>query len=53
MRVLIIEDEYLAAEELSEMLLDIQPNIQIMDRIDTVKNAIKWLKSSKAQDRRL
>jgi len=50
MRVLIIEDEYLAAEELSEMLLDIQPRIQIMDKIDTVKNAIKWLKSPKAQD---
>ena len=49
MKVLIIEDEPLAAEELVEMLSDIQPDIEILDKIDTVKNAIKWLKSSKAR----
>ncbi len=49
MKVLIIEDEHLAAEELAEMLLEIRPDIKILDRLDSVKNAIRWLKSSKAK----
>ncbi|MEZ4886236.1 MAG: LytTR family DNA-binding domain-containing protein [Chitinophagales bacterium] len=48
MRVLIIEDEHLAAEELKEMLSDINSSIEIVDTIDTVKNAIEWLRSPKA-----
>lgn len=49
MKVLIIEDEHLAAEELAEMLLEIRPDIKILDRLDSVKNAIRWLKSPKAK----
>ncbi len=50
MRVLIIEDEHLAAEELKEMLAEINPSIEVMATIDTVKNAIEWLKSPKVLD---
>ena len=49
MKVLIIEDERLASEELKEMLADIDSSIEVMDTIETVSGAIKWLKSSKAK----
>lgn len=49
MRVLIVEDEHLASEELKEMLLEINPSIQVIDTIETVSRAIEWLKSSKAR----
>lgn len=49
MKVLIIEDERLASEELKEMLADIDSSIEVMDTIETVSGAIEWLKSSKAK----
>lgn len=49
MRVLIIEDEQLASEELKEMLFDINPSIQVIDTIATVSKAVEWLKSSKSR----
>ena len=44
MRVLIIEDERLAAEQLINLLNKYDKNITVLDVIDSVKNAVQWLK---------
>ncbi|WP_256007135.1 LytR/AlgR family response regulator transcription factor [Pedobacter deserti] len=49
MTALIIEDEALAADTLSRMLLDINPNIQILDVLGTVEAAVQWLSRHKAE----
>lgn len=46
--ILIIEDEHLAAKRLIRLLKEIDPQINILDTIDTVKNAVTWLQTSKA-----
>jgi len=43
MNVIIIEDEPLAAENLALLLHNIDQNIKILTRIESVRNAIKWL----------
>lgn len=43
MRVLIIEDENIAAEKLELMLHEIDPSIQIMAKLGSIKNSAKWL----------
>ncbi len=44
MNVLIIEDERLAAEQLINLLNKYDKNITVLDVIDSVKNAVQWLK---------
>jgi DNA-binding LytR/AlgR family response regulator len=44
MRVLIIEDELLAAERLEEMLLEIDPSIKITAKIGSISESVEWLK---------
>lgn len=48
MRVLIIEDEDLAADTLKNILMDINPNIQILDTLGTVEAAVAWLNKNTA-----
>ncbi len=43
MKVLIIEDEPLAAERLSELLLQYDPKIQVLKVIDTVEDAVGYI----------
>ncbi|MEO1436106.1 MAG: LytTR family DNA-binding domain-containing protein [Bacteroidota bacterium] len=43
MKVLIIEDEKPAARRLERMILDCDPTIEIMDKIDSVEAAVNWL----------
>lgn len=43
MKVLIIEDEQVAAEKLEIMLLEIHPDITICGRIGSIREAVKWL----------
>lgn len=43
MRVLIIEDEIIAAEKLEQMLIDIDPKINIVAKIGSIKESVKWL----------
>jgi len=43
MKVLIVEDEQLAAKRLEKLLLDSSHNIQILAKLDTVKRTISWL----------
>ncbi len=43
MRVLIIEDEKIAADNLEKILISIDSDIQVIDKIESVRNAVKWL----------
>lgn len=44
MRILLIEDEIPAAKRLSNLLKEIEPSASILDTIDSVETAVKWLK---------
>lgn len=50
MNCLIIEDEKVAAERLSGLIKTYDQSIEIVEVIQTVKNAIKWLNTNKAPD---
>lgn len=44
MRVLIIEDEAPAAKQLQKLIANIDPSIEVLDVVDSVSSAVKWLK---------
>lgn len=46
MKVVIIEDEYLLAEELEEKLLVLNPDIKIIAKLESVKESIEWFKTN-------
>ena len=46
MRTLIVEDEIVAAYRLSRMLKSIDPNIQVVQTIDTVKDSVDFLSTN-------
>lgn len=48
MKVLIIEDEQLAANRLSRMLQKIEPGIEILETLDTVSDSVAWLQENEA-----
>jgi DNA-binding LytR/AlgR family response regulator len=43
MRVLIIEDEDLAAERLEKLLLEIDHDILVLNKLGSIKDSVKWL----------
>lgn len=43
MRTIIVEDEKHARDNLESLLVSLEPEIEIQAKIDTVKNAVKWL----------
>lgn len=45
-QVVIIEDEKLAADNLESMLLSIDASLNIIIKIESVRNAVKWLSSN-------
>jgi DNA-binding LytR/AlgR family response regulator len=45
MKILLIEDEQPAAKQLTKMLLEIDPNISIIDVLDSVESSVKWLRT--------
>ncbi len=47
MKILIIEDEALAAEKLKKVLLEINSQIEILDTLVSVEESIQWLKENK------
>ncbi len=49
MNVLIVEDEELAVERLEEMINTYDRSIKIMDRLDTVKDTVEFLRTSKQE----
>jgi len=50
MKILIIEDEHLAAEKLKATTLSIDPAYEVLDIINTVDEAIDWLNKNEAPD---
>lgn len=48
MNALIIEDEALAAERLEQMLAEIDPTIQVLAKIGSVNESVKWLMQNQA-----
>lgn len=50
MRVLIIEDESTAVEKLKNMLAQIDPALQIIGTLESVKESLDWLKNHPAPD---
>jgi len=50
MKVLIIEDEPFAQQELKRLLGKLSVEIEILDMIDTVEDSVEWLKLNPAPD---
>src|SRR6188474_1886115 len=50
MKVLIIEDEPQAAKRLESLITALEPKATVLSKIDTVKNAVLWIKSNPAPD---
>jgi len=50
MKVLILEDETLAAEKLESTLLEIQPGIQVVSRLKSITSAVEWLQGNPHPD---
>lgn len=48
MKVLIVEDEKMAANRLEKLLLELDETIEILDKLDSVKRTIKWLEENEA-----
>ncbi|RMG82205.1 MAG: response regulator, partial [Bacteroidetes bacterium] len=43
MKVLIIEDEAAAVRRLTKLLKEIDPNIEIVDDLDSIESVLNWL----------
>lgn len=50
MKVLIFEDETLAADKLEATLKELQPDIQVVSRIKSITSAVEWLESNPHPD---
>ncbi len=48
MKVLIIEDESMAAKRLIRLLQEANPNVEVLAQLDSVKRAVSWLKDNTA-----
>ena len=50
MKIFIIEDETAAAQNLSAILKEIAPDVEILDIIDTVVDSVEWFRSNPMPD---
>lgn len=50
MKVVIVEDEVLAAEKLSHLLLKSDPEIEVIQHIESVEDAIEWFSKNPQPD---
>ncbi|HSY60455.1 MAG TPA: response regulator, partial [Cytophaga sp.] len=48
MKVLIVEDEFPAAQRLSKMILELRPDVEILAVLDSIESSIEWLKKHDA-----
>lgn len=48
MKILIIEDELIAAEKLAQMLCTVDPSIVILAKIGSIKESVNWLSQNSA-----
>ena len=49
-KVLIIEDEQPAAKRIKKLVKDLDPNIEIIEVIDSVEDAVEWFKNNAMPD---
>jgi two-component system response regulator LytT len=50
MKILILEDEKLASDKLEKALLEIEPDAQIVARLQTISAAVEWLQNNSHPD---
>lgn len=50
MRILIVEDEPLAAERLAQLILEYESHIQVVATLDSVRGTVKWLQEHPEPD---
>jgi DNA-binding LytR/AlgR family response regulator len=50
MNILIIEDEPHAAQLLENVLLELEPDCIVVDKLDSIKRSVKWFKNNNAPD---
>lgn len=50
MKVLIVEDETAAAQNLTAILKEIAPDVEILDVIDTVVDSVEWFRANPTPD---
>lgn len=50
MKILIIEDEAFAANAIEKMISDIRPQTQILDKIESVEEAVEWFNTHSFPD---
>ena len=50
MKIVIIEDEQLTADDLSETILKVSPEVQIIARLSSVKDAVAWFRKYEQPD---
>ena len=50
MKVLIIEDEIAAARRLKNLVTKINPDIEIVDQLDSIEGVLNWLQSNELPD---
>lgn len=50
MRAILIEDEMAAAEHLKQMLNAIEPEMDVITRLDSVEQAVKWFETNEHPD---
>jgi len=50
MRIIIVEDEILAVERLSDLILQYDSNIKIIESLDSVESTVEWFKNNEAPD---
>lgn len=48
MKVLIIEDEKIAADNLENTLLEIDPTINVLDKLESIRESIVWFEKNRA-----
>jgi len=50
MKIVIIEDEQLTADDLSETILKVSPEVMIIARLSSVKDAVAWFRKNEQPD---
>ena len=50
MKALIIEDEKRAAQRLKKLITEIDPNVQILDILDSIEDSVMWFQTNNSPD---
>jgi DNA-binding LytR/AlgR family response regulator len=50
MKIIIIEDEHLAARRLENMIREIDPEVEILAKLESVKESVEWFKNNEHPD---